>query len=547
MKALRALLVSIEDSETSLGLWMIAFFSLITLRLLVESWLFGFGSLSAGFFFSEWTHNVLFFLLSFVLFLPMFRYFARVSLRVASNMLLFGFLIILSPPIIDRIVSGGLGLWSFYIFDGLPGLLVRYLTFFGDRPDLGITYGVRVEVALVSIGFGLYVFRKAGGVARSFLAMLSAYTLLFFLGTFPSWAALLIDGVSNGQWVLHAPDVAAIFLSPLSLFSHTISDPRSVLNIKMSLLYGALLPFVVGIWLFLSRKKAFLALFRNVRLPQVMYHAGLLFVGMGLSFVVTNTSLSTWGASFGLFDVFALFLVLVSVVSAWLASVVVNDFFDQAIDRETNSTRPLVTGDLSVKTYGAIGAGFFAVSLLFSALVSVKSALLLFVYQSLAWVYSAPPFRLKRFPVVASLVSAVASASILFLGFLLVSRDGTISLFPPSFIALFIFAYTLSLPLKDFKDVSGDKKCGVWTIPVLFGVRRAKVLIGSGIFLSFVASVFVFRAASLFFPALLFGGASFWAVLGMKEKTGRMTSRSIFWWILAFVFGYGVLAVNVLL
>lgn len=547
MKALRALLVSIEGSETSLGLWMIAFFSLITLRLLVESWLFGFGSLSAGFFFSEWTHNVLFFLLSFVLFLPMFRYFARVSLRVASNMLLFGFLIILSPPIIDRIVSGGSGLWSFYIFDGLPGLLVRYLTFFGDRPDLGITYGVRVEVALVSIGFGLYVFRKAGGVARSFLAMLSAYTLLFFLGTFPSWAALLIDGVSKGQWVLHAPDVAAIFLSPLSLFSHTISDPRSVLNIKMSLLYGALLPFVVGIWLFLSRKKAFLALFRNVRLPQVMYHAGLLFVGMGLSFVVTNTSLSTWGASFGLFDVFALFLVLVSVVSAWLASVVVNDFFDQAIDRETNSTRPLVTGDLSVKTYGAIGTGFFAASLLFSALVSVKSALLLFVYQSLAWVYSAPPFRLKRFPVVASLVSAVASASILFLGFLLVSRDGTISLFPPSFIALFIFAYTLSLPLKDFKDVSGDKKCGVWTIPVLFGVRRAKVLIGSGIFLSFVASVFVFRAASLFFPALLFGGASFWAVLGMKEKTGRMTSRSIFWWILAFVFGYGVLAVNVLL
>ena len=105
MKALRALLVSIEGSETSLGLWMIAFFSLITLRLLVESWLFGFGSLSAGFFFSEWTHNVLFFLLSFVLFLPMFRYFARVSLRVASNMLLFGFLIILSPPIIDRIVS----------------------------------------------------------------------------------------------------------------------------------------------------------------------------------------------------------------------------------------------------------------------------------------------------------------------------------------------------------------------------------------------------------------------------------------------------------
>ncbi|MFZ1736045.1 MAG: hypothetical protein WAU31_03865, partial [Candidatus Moraniibacteriota bacterium] len=63
MKFPRALIQAIEKSETSFGLWLGAFFGLITLRLLVESWLFDFGSLSVGFLFFEWTHNVLFFLL----------------------------------------------------------------------------------------------------------------------------------------------------------------------------------------------------------------------------------------------------------------------------------------------------------------------------------------------------------------------------------------------------------------------------------------------------------------------------------------------------
>lgn len=536
------LLLAIEESKTNLGLWLVAFFSLIALRLLVESWLFGFESLPAGFLFSEWTHNVLFFLLSFLLFLPIVRYFARISLRMASNILLFGFLIILVPPIIDFVISDGTGLWSFYIFDGFSGLVERYFTFFGDRPDMGITYGVRVEVAFVSVGFGLYVLWKTRRAARSLLSALSAYTLLFFLGTFPSWAAIFIDGIARGQWALRSPDVAAIFLSPLSLFSHTITDPRSVLNVKMSLLYGGLFPVVFGFWLFLSHRKIFLALFRNARLPQVVYHSGLLCTGIGLS-IVLAASPALFTAP-GFFDALALLLVVVGVVLAWLTSVVVNDFFDEEIDQRTNRSRPLVAGDISRELYGFIGVSFFVASIFLSAMVSVKSALLLFLYQVIAWVYSAPPFRLKRFPILASFVSAVASLTVLFLGFLLFSPDGTIARLPTSFVWLFLFAYTVSLPLKDFKDISGDGKYRVWTIPVLFGVRRAKLLIGSGIFLSFIASVFVFRVPSLFLPALLFGGASFWVVLAMKQKTGSITYRSVFWWILALVFGYGLFAVQ---
>lgn len=542
MNVFEKTLTAIETSKTSFGLWMVAFLCLIVMRLLVENWLFGFESRSAMFIFYEFTHNLSFFLLSFLIFLPIFQYFARASLSVASNMLLSGFLIILLPPIIDFIISDGKGLWSFYIFDGFPGIISRYFTFFGNRPDMGITYGVRVEVALVTIFFGLYVLQKTKRLSRALFAAISAYSLLFFLGTFPSWAAMLIEGVSEGRWILRGTDVAGVFLSPFAFFSRDLVDPRSILNAKMSLVYAAILPLALGLWLFVRHRAIFLVLFRNARLPQVVYHAGLLLIGMGLAILFAGAKFS-----FGFFDVLAVFLLLGAVVSAWLASVVPNDCFDTVIDAETNASRPLPSGAIQISLYRAIGAGFFAVSLFFSALVSPRAVLFLLLYQAVAWIYSSPPFRLKRFPVIASFTSAVASVLILFLGFSTLAPEGNIGALPVSLVFLFLFAYTVSIPLKDFKDIAGDAKDSVWTLPVILGAERAKLAVGCGLFVSYLASVSVFRAPELFIPALLFGGASFWTVISMKQKTGRITCRSVFWWILGFVALYGVWVVGVLL
>ncbi|QQS21033.1 MAG: hypothetical protein IPL87_00545 [Candidatus Moraniibacteriota bacterium] len=151
MSFLARIIRSIEFSPTSVGLFSVAFVSLIVSRLLVESWLFGFPVRSGTFLFYEWSHNFSFFLVAFLLFIPLLRFFARISFRTASSIMLFGFLIILTPPVIDFVVSDGRGVWSFYIFDGFPGLLKRYFTFFGDRPDVRITYSVRIKITLVTI------------------------------------------------------------------------------------------------------------------------------------------------------------------------------------------------------------------------------------------------------------------------------------------------------------------------------------------------------------------------------------------------------------
>jgi 4-hydroxybenzoate polyprenyltransferase len=97
-------------------------------------------------------------------------------------------------------------------------------------------------------------------------------------------------------------------------------------------------------------------------------------------------------------------------------------------------------------------------------------------------------------------------------------------------------AFTLSLPIKDFKDIEGDKKYGIWTIPVIFGEDRARLIVAAGIFISFVASVFFLNALNLFFWAIAFGGGAFLILINKKIKT-----TNLFWWMLVLVFLYGLI------
>ena len=63
----------------------------------------------------------------------------------------------------------------------------------------------------------------------------------------------------------------------------------------------------------------------------------------------------------------------------------------------------------------------------------------------------------------------------------------------------------ISLPIKDLKDIEGDQKNGVWTIPVLLGETWARFAIGLGIFVSYALSVVWLNAKILFFPAMILG------------------------------------------
>jgi 4-hydroxybenzoate polyprenyltransferase len=456
-------------------------------------------------FFYQFSHHFLTFLTVYLAALPIVCWAGKTDIVRAAKVLTFGFLIIWTPPIVDEIISRGAGLWSFYSFDSLLGLLERYLTFFGDKPDIGITYGVRFEVGTVVLGVLLYSWLKTRSFWRAGAGALLLYTALFIIGVLPSLITIAVFGIEKGFLAVTEQDIARYMLSPRPLYILNPPDIASTLAINMSLVYGVLLvPLASGL-AFAFFRPTLLALWRNARLPQMVYHAGLFIVGAGFASLYSKLAFETT-----LFHILGFILLIIAIECAWLASVVQNDFRDQAIDRLSNPDRPLVTGSIDPPLYSTIGLLLFAASIFLAALVSTQAALLLMVYQAIAFLYSADPLRLKRIPFVATALASAASLLIFFAGFIVFSADKNIEALPVHIPVFLFITYLFLLPIKDFKDIAGDRADGVITIPVLLGEARAKRFIGAILFLTFVSSVFVFAVRSLFPLALFFGALAYW-------------------------------------
>jgi len=527
---------SLENAEITLPFFVVTFFSLILVRLLIENAFGLFSEHTFFFFFFEFTHTFLFFLCSFLLLVFLVRYAGDISLKKTTNILLFGFLIILTPPIIDNIIFHGRYFWSFYEFDGFLGLIYRFFTFFGDTPDMGITYGVRVEVAVVTVALFVYTYIKSQSKKKAFIVSLITYALLFILGTFPAWLTLGILFFQKSFLAINQNDVAGLFLTPQHIFSRDLSDFRSVLNVKMSIVYSLLATFLVGLLLYKKYTSYFFALLHNIRIPQVIYHGGLLFLGMALAFFFTDASVTL-----DFFHITGALVLLIAVESAWMASVLWNDIFDKNIDSVTNTNRPLITSAIPETLYNTLAILFFVTSLIFSGIMSFGAMMILLCYQAIAWLYSAVPLRIKRFPIIATLFAGFAGILILIIGFILVAPEKNIYSLPFPILAYLFFAYTLCLPIKDFKDIAGDKKDKIYTLPVLLGVERARILIGSSVFLLYMWSPIILHARSLFFPALIFGSVAFWAIQKGEEKnTSFFSFRKLPGMVLAITTLYGL-------
>lgn len=535
-KLLRSAIQTIENAPISLATFSLSFLALILTRLAIEGGVGLYQPHGFTYLFFEFTHTFLFFICAFMLFIPLVRFAGGEDLKKSANFLLFGFLLILTPPIVDKLIFRNEAFWSFYEFDGLLGLLHRYFTLFGDTPHIGITYGVRLEVILVTLALGIYTYAKRSDILRSLLVMVLSYTLLFVLGTLPSWLTFGILLFEKSPLLVTNLDVASIFLTPETILGREIEDLRIVLNIKMSLFFGFFAILLSGFHLYHASKEHFFAILRNARIPQLIYHAGLVSLGMLLAFVYVGVPPLD-----SPFPFLAYALLVAAAGCAWIASVIVNDLIDIEIDRVTNKHRPLIEKTISEKEYVVYGTLFFFASIILSGLVSPSALILLLCYQAIAFLYSAPPLRLKRFPGLATLLAAGAGLLVLCLGFLAVAPSEGIRAIPASLLFFLLGAYALSLPIKDFKDIEGDKKDGVYTIPVLLGADNAKWVIGSLFFLLYGASPIILHEPGLFLPALFFGSLSFWVIQRSNgDEASFFAFRKLAGLLLALIIAYGL-------
>ena len=499
--------------------------------MLGENLLLGLEGKSLDYFIGSTLAAYLFFLFSILILILFISAYLRDSYKKSANLLLWGFFIVILPPILDKILCGSQRCWSFYAFDSLSGLFKRFFTFFGHDPYIGITYGVRIEVALAVIFLFLYFFLKTKKIVKSLIGGLISYAILFILGSFPSWLTFLFLAPVKKITDIQGFDAAGLFLSPVRYFSVESGDILNALNVKMNLIYAFLVAFLIVLLFWLNSKKQFLAVAKNVRWIQIMIHTGLILFGAGLGafYFPANFQIN-------IFSVIALANLILAAIFAWLTSVFLNDQADVEIDKMTNKNRPITTGEVTLSEYQQLFWVSFALSLILALTVGVKFFLLILAYQIIGWIYSAWPFRLKRFPGVASFFSALALTLLFMSGFILLADNQDIKALPVKVFWLLIIAFTISLPIKDIKDIEGDKKNGVFTIPVLLGETWSRFAIGLGIFIAYALSVVWLNAKILFIPAMILGAASFWILQNKK-----ISPRRVHIWIFGLLFVYVLL------
>ncbi|KAA8491875.1 putative homogentisate phytyltransferase 2, chloroplastic [Porphyridium purpureum] len=228
---------------------------------------------------------------------------------------------------------------------------------------------------------------------------------------------------------------------------------------------------------------------------------------------------------------------VVALLTANAFIVGINQIYDVSIDRVNKPFLPMAAGKMSART-----AWVFIISCLVLGLVIVRSTFSplifgLYVFGLVVgFLYSVPPFRLKRYPVAAALSISCARGFLLNFGVYHATRAALNVPFVWSpqitFLACFMIVFSLVIALaKDIPDIAGDKMYKVNTFATRLGAEKMSnlvtaVLLGNYVF----ALVFAFlaRAGSIRKPVMALGHLALAIWLGnIRQELDASDSESI--------------------
>jgi geranylgeranylglycerol-phosphate geranylgeranyltransferase len=208
-----------------------------------------------------------------------------------------------------------------------------------------------------------------------------------------------------------------------------------------------------------------------------------------------NYGLISFIGSFLAFDkkipILTAFEASIAINLAAFGSYALNDLFDLDLDRINAPWRPMPSGRITKKEVKIVSAGFMILSLIIASMTNFQVLFFTLLFSIIGIAYSIPPIRLKK-----SFLANLCVAA----GFLICIMSGSsIGLFlSPKVIlaAIAIFTMTLgSSSIKDLKDITGDERMGIKTLPILIGPKKTLLII---------AASSCFGIQLLFFEYLLF-------------------------------------------
>jgi len=279
-------------------------------------------------------------------------------------------------------------------------------------------------------------------------------------------------------------------------------------------LFVALMTLIVGgFWYFLYNSAAFLSLIHNFRWLRIIHYCFMLTFGIVIYFYVDHTSFQT-----SILLAVKLIAGYLAVIFSWFTVVNVNDKYDLKADQVLHLDRPLVSGVIPQPHFDIVSKIYFLGALYFSSLINLSFFLITLIMIGIAYSYSAPPFRFKKYPFVATFILATVNLMITFLGFLILSSEESLSAYPIQIMLMIWIIFTLSNNSKDIRDYEGDKADGVITLPTLLGLKLSKIVIGLLILFSYLLAPLFLEINELYPFALVFGLITFWLINRKKVE-----------------------------
>lgn len=455
--------------------YLLTFICLIHIRIFFESFthaaVYNLFNMPSLFLFQEICHFALFYIFLLTLFTLILFYATHERIVTILKVVLPAFVVTIFVPIVDLIISQGQGKHIYYLIPNhLHNLFYYFVTFFGDYS--GFSYGMRVEILIATICAFLYLRYKKQSILKSL-----SFTFLIY-------CAIFIDGAS--------PYITNIFYS--------IIHRQLLITPLVMLRYFLIVTLPLIIWIaFLVNKKVFTAIWKDVRFLRLFHYELMLSCGIVLGFKAFTVTLIP-----------QIILLAIAILFFWLFAIITNNIADQNIDRISNQMRPLITNSISIDLYKTIGYICLFLSLIYALAVNFFAFGIIAGATVTSSIYSLPPLRLKKIPVFSKMLIAVISLGFIFLGFYLTTKN--IALFPKNLALIIFLGFSCALNLIDLKDYHGDKADGIKTLPVILGMKNAKILIGLAFLLANLLFYFYFKNGLFLALLSLFGLIEFYLI-----------------------------------
>ncbi len=513
MAAFKHLLERLEHIEFTFADWCLGFLGIIFLRIFLEN----FSSIPAT---GNWTsdastiiHYYLYYLagtISLLLFLGLFVDRARLE-----KLSLFALVGNIAVPLLDLAISRGKGFLEHYIFLNASDLAREFFLFFTPFSMAGITPGLRIGAFLSLCILFVYVLYKTKNVFKAAAAAIGGYSIGFFWGALPSFWKLFYDfwaagsrdlGVSQFFFVSeHISVIARNFLNPAILAPPTYGA-GIFFNVAISQIYYVLIFFFIALYAYVRYRNVFKLITKRSFIRLVH---GYLFISLGL---LIGMRVGPAWISWNWVDLNSLIVLLIACFCARMYADGVNDIADLETDKISNPRRPLPSGLITEREVKNANIFFLAWTLLGGFLVGQYAFFAGMAGLLVSHMYSVRPLRLKRYPLIAPFLIAVASLAAFAVGFYFASPDKSTHALPAAYIFLILIGVTLGENVKDIKDIEGDKRDGVYTIPVLFGEKNGKKIIGMLAAIAFLLVPTILQLSALMLPSVIAAGAIYMLV-----------------------------------